>query len=79
MSNISPIHKKKSKNVKENHRSVSLIPILGKMFEKVSFDSLTLLITSFLYQGNLVLSKGIRVLINFLLLQIETLQHHMIY
>ena len=40
MSNICPIHKKESKNVKENDRPISLLPILGKMFEKVIFDSL---------------------------------------
>ena len=40
MSNICPIHKKELKNVKENYRPISLLPILGKMFEKVIFDSL---------------------------------------
>ena len=40
MSNVFPIHKKESKNLKENYRPISLIPILGKMFEKVLFDSL---------------------------------------
>ena len=40
MSNICPIHKKESKNLKENYRPISLLPILGKMFEKVIFDSL---------------------------------------
>ena len=32
--------KKESKNLKENYRPISLLPILGKMFEKVLFDSL---------------------------------------
>ena len=40
MSNVCPIHKKESKNLKENYRPISLLPILGKMFEKVLFDSL---------------------------------------
>ena len=40
MSNVCPIHKKESKNLKENYRPISLVPILGKMFEKVLFDSL---------------------------------------
>ena len=40
MSNVCPIHKKESKNLKENYRPISLLLILGKMFEKVLFDSL---------------------------------------
>ena len=40
MSNVCPIHKKESKNLKENCRPISLLPIIGKMFEKVLFDSL---------------------------------------
>ena len=40
MSNVCPIRKKESKNLKEYYRPISLLPILGKMFEKVLFDSL---------------------------------------
>ena len=40
MSNVCPIHKKEAKNLKENYRPISLLPILGEMFEKVIFDSL---------------------------------------
>ena len=40
MSNVCPIDKKESKNLKENYRPISLLPILGKMFEKMLFDSL---------------------------------------
>ena len=40
MSNVCPIHKKDSKNKKENYRPISLLPILSKIFEKVLFDSL---------------------------------------
>ena len=39
MSNVCPIHKKESKNLKENYRPISFLPILGKMFE-VFFESL---------------------------------------
>ena len=39
MSNVCPTHKKESKNLKENYGPISLLPILGKMFE-VLFDSL---------------------------------------
>ena len=40
MSNVCPIHKKEAKNLKENCRPISLLPILGEIFEKVLFDSL---------------------------------------
>ena len=34
--NITPVHKKQSKNFVKNYRPISLLPILGKIFEKVS-------------------------------------------
>ena len=40
MSNVCPIHKKNSRNLKENYRPISLLPILGKIFEKILFDAL---------------------------------------
>ena len=33
--NATPIHKKQSKNIVRNYRPISLLPILGKVFEKV--------------------------------------------
>ena len=38
--NVVPIHKKNSKNLKENYRLISLLPIFGKIFEKLIFDNL---------------------------------------
>ena len=38
--NVVPIHKKSSKNLKENYRPISLLPIFGKIFEKLIFDNL---------------------------------------
>ena len=40
MSNVCPIHEKEAKNINEDYRPISLLPILGKNFEKVIFDSL---------------------------------------
>ena len=40
MSNVCPIHKKKSKNDNSNYRPISLLPILSKIFEKIIFESL---------------------------------------
>ena len=35
-----PIHKKGEKNLKTNYRPISLLPIFGKMLEKLMFDAL---------------------------------------
>ena len=33
--NIVPVHKKENKNLVKNYRPISLLPIFGKIFEKV--------------------------------------------
>ena len=38
--NIVPIHKKEDKTLVKNYRPISLLPILGKMFEKCIYDSI---------------------------------------
>ena len=38
--NVVPVHKKNEKNVKSNYRPISLLPIFGKMLEKLMYDSL---------------------------------------
>ena len=38
--NIIPVHKKDSKNLVKNYRPISLLPIFGKIFEKVIYNSL---------------------------------------
>ena len=38
-SNIIPIHKKGDKQITDNYRPVSLLPICGKIFEKLLFNS----------------------------------------
>ena len=38
--NITPVHKKPSKNFVKNYRPISLLPILGKIFEKVIYNNL---------------------------------------
>ena len=38
--NVTPIHKKNEKNLIGNYRPVSLLPISGKIFEKIIFDNL---------------------------------------
>ena len=38
--NVVPVHKKNEKNVKGNYRPISLLPIFGKILEKLIYDSL---------------------------------------
>ena len=38
--NVVPVHKKNEKNLKGNYRPISLLPIFGKIFEKLICDSL---------------------------------------
>ena len=38
--NIIPVHKKENRQSKQNYRPVSLLPIFGKIFEKIIFDVL---------------------------------------
>ena len=38
--NVQPVHKKSSRQDKRNYRPISLLPICGKIFEKIMFDSI---------------------------------------
>ena len=38
--NVVPVHKKGGKNLKKNYRPISLLPLFGKMLEKLIFDTL---------------------------------------
>ena len=50
MANVIPIHKKNEKNLITNYRLISLLPICGKIFEKIIFDSLH----SYIFSNNLL-------------------------
>ena len=39
-SNVVPIHKKESRQLKKNYRPISLLPIFGKLLEKLIFDAI---------------------------------------
>ena len=39
-SNIIPVHKKNDKRLVKNYRPISLLPIFGKIFEKIIFDKI---------------------------------------
>ena len=49
--NIAPFHKKGDKQVLKNYRSVSLLPIRGKIFESLIFNELF----NFFFENNLIL------------------------
>ena len=38
--NIVPIHKKSAKQTSKNYRPVSLLPIYGKIFERLNFNEM---------------------------------------
>ena len=40
MANVLPVHKRNSKQLVDNYRPVSLLPICTKIFEKLLFDSI---------------------------------------
>ena len=40
LANVVPIYKKEDKQLVKNYRPISLLPICGKIFEKIIFDSL---------------------------------------
>lgn len=46
LANIQPVHKKKSRQIVENYRPISILPICGKIFEKLIFDSMYIYLTS---------------------------------
>ena len=49
-SNVVPVHKKGDKQVVDNYRPVSLLPIFGKILERLIFNSLF----EFLHENNLL-------------------------
>ena len=48
--NVQPVHKKNSKQEKQNYRPIALLPVCGKNFEIIIFDSLYF----FLVKNNLL-------------------------
>ena len=48
--NVVPIHKKNSRQLKSNYRPISLLPIFGKILEKIIFDQ----VYSFLNDNELI-------------------------
>jgi len=51
--NVIPIHKKNEKNLFQNYRPVSLLPICAKLFEKIIFDNLY----TYIFGNNFISNK----------------------
>ena len=51
--NVTPIFKKKDKNLVTNYRPISLLPLCGKIFEKIIYDNLY----SYIYKNNFITDK----------------------
>ena len=52
LANVQPVHKKNSRADKGNYRPISLLPICGKIFEKLMFDHMYSFITNKLINDN---------------------------
>ena len=50
LANVQPIHKKNNRQIKSNYRPISLLPLSGKILEKIIFDQ----VYSFLDQNRLI-------------------------
>ena len=55
LANVIPIFKKGDKQLIKNYRPISLLPICGKLFEKIIFNNLY----SYLNTNNLITKKSI--------------------
>ena len=53
MGNVIPVHKKNEKNLMKNYRPISLLPICGKLFEKLIFDNLY----NYVFSNNFISDK----------------------
>ena len=52
LSCITPIQKKGKKDKKENYRSVSILPVLSKIFERIMFIQMSAFLKTFLTNNN---------------------------
>ena len=53
LANVQPIHKKNDRQLKSNYRPISLLPLCGKIFEKIIFDQ----VYAFLDKNKLISTK----------------------
>ena len=53
LANVQPIHKKNDRQIKSNYRPISLLPLCGKILEKIIFDQ----VYAFLDQNRLISTK----------------------
>ena len=58
LADITPLHKKGRKDNKENHRPVSILPTLSKIFEKILFEQMSVFFENFLSSQQWGFRKG---------------------
>ena len=58
LADVSPIHKKGMKELKENHRSVSILPTLSKMFARIMFVQISAFFDNFFSKYQCGFRKG---------------------
>ena len=65
--NVVPVHKKSDKRILKNYRSISLLPIAGKIFERLLYDRMFefFIANNFYLKISQALEQVILVLINF--------------
>ena len=58
IANITPVFKEEDRGLKDNYRPVSILPEISKIFEKLLFKQITMLIDSLLSKFQCGLRKG---------------------
>ena len=58
MADVTPLHKKGKKDLKENYRPVSILPIFSKVFEKSMFVEMSSFFDNFLSKQQCGFRKG---------------------
>ena len=59
MADVTHLHKKGKKNLKENCRSVSILPVFSKVFERGMFAQMSNFFDKFLQNNNVASGKAI--------------------
>ena len=58
MADVTPLHKKGKKDLKENYRPVSILPVFSKVFERSMFEQMSSFFDNFLSKQQYGFWKG---------------------
>ena len=59
LADITPAHKKEGRTKKDNYRPVSILPSISKIFERNTYDQISLYITNIYHPTCVVLAKAL--------------------